>query len=78
MNMPIKSPKSNHATITWKHSDTSDTVSTLTLHLLLLMLSSAPVSTIAILFSMAHLNMSHTNSNEFKTLSPELFSSPTV
>jgi len=76
MTMSIKSP--NHATITWKHSDTSDTVSTLKLHLLLLMLSSAPVSTNAILFYMAHLNMSHTYSNEFKTLSQELFSSPTV
>jgi len=40
--MPTKS--SNHTTITWKHSDTSDTVSTLTLHLLLLMLSSAPIA----------------------------------
>jgi len=35
-------------------------------------------SPLAILFYMAHLTMSHTNSNKFKTLSPELFSSQTV
>jgi len=58
--MPTKSL--NRATITWRHSDTSDTDSTITLHLLLLMLSSAPVLTISILFCMAHLTMSHTNS----------------
>jgi len=42
------------------------------------MLSSAPVSTIAILFSMAHLNMSHTNSNEFNTLARIVFQSDSL